>query len=262
MLSAASPILRSRPSWLKAAQRPLSSGVPTENSDKLAGEDEGRKRVPKPTPHAAATILQSACLRTTATPRPQPTLFHLAGLEAKPLWSAQNARASGGFDDGSAPPEDSTAATNENTPANLAFPWLSELGRPENIDAMTSEYEALVADGVPSDYSTKDSSREGGEHKMHKGNCVPLSTAATMLSFSVNEAAQDVFDIRVSAHLYHTDMLITNPFQVTGHGIRTSAKASLSRSSKSGARRLLGFSKRSLLPILRSCAWFAVRFIL
>jgi hypothetical protein len=193
MLSAASPILRPKPSWLKAVQRPLSSGSPPENSDKLAGEDEGRKRVPKPTPHAAATILQSACLRTTATPRPQPTLFHLAGLEARPLWSAQNARASGGFDDGSAPPDDSTA-TNEKTPASLAFPWLSELARPENVEAMTSEYEALVADGVPSDYSTKDSSREGGEHKMHKGK---RGCGVQQLECSRSEATHPYFAIQL-----------------------------------------------------------------
>jgi len=111
--------------------------------------------------------LQSAILRTTATPRPQPTLFYLPGLEARPLWSAPNARASGGYDDGTTTdvPEAATAPA----PASVAFPWLAELGRAENVAAMASEYEGLVASGVPSDYSTKDSTREGGEHKMHKG---------------------------------------------------------------------------------------------
>eukprot|EP00614_Pseudopedinella_elastica_P018897 CAMPEP_0172646352 /NCGR_PEP_ID=MMETSP1068-20121228/240198_1 /TAXON_ID=35684 /ORGANISM="Pseudopedinella elastica, Strain CCMP716" /LENGTH=124 /DNA_ID=CAMNT_0013460609 /DNA_START=491 /DNA_END=865 /DNA_ORIENTATION=- len=35
---------------------------------------------------------------------------------------------------------------------------------------MTREYKALLAAGTASDYSTKDKSREGGEHKMHTGD--------------------------------------------------------------------------------------------
>ena len=34
---------------------------------------------------------------------------------------------------------------------------------------MRREHANVLASGVPSDYSTKDGTREGGEHKMHNG---------------------------------------------------------------------------------------------
>jgi hypothetical protein len=39
----------------------------------------------------------------------------------------------------------------------------------ETVAALRREYEALLRNGIDSDYSTKDPNRAGGEHKMHSG---------------------------------------------------------------------------------------------
>ena len=102
-----------------------------------------RPAVPRPG-QPSATILQSAVCRTTGIPRPCPSLFYFPGLHSRPVWSRADAL--------------------------KAFPWLNEMEKEENVAALRREYEALVQNGIESDYSTKDLNRAGGEHKMHSGN--------------------------------------------------------------------------------------------
>ena len=113
------------------------------------------RRLRPSAPPVEAAIFQSAVCRTTAVPRPSPSLFYFPGLRAASLWSrAEELRPA------EVPPK---------ACADEALPWLQELEKPENVESMRREFEALRAANVESDYSTKDASREGGEHKMHHG---------------------------------------------------------------------------------------------
>ena len=98
---------------------------------------------------AKAMIFQTGVLRTQALPhRPCPTLFFFPGLRSMPVWDA----------------EDEALATDKR------FRWLQDIQQPEVIAALSREHAALVRAGVPSDYSTRDGTRETGEHKMHSGD--------------------------------------------------------------------------------------------
>lgn len=91
-----------------------------------------------------ATIVKSAVCRTSLRHRPCPTLFYFPGLEARPVWDHAEARA--------------------------RFPWMETMEDPEALEAMREEFRALRQSGIASDYSTADSTREQGEHKLHDGD--------------------------------------------------------------------------------------------
>jgi aspartate beta-hydroxylase len=87
----------------------------------------------------AATIVQSAMCRTTSSTiaRPRPTLFFFPGLTARPRWDAAK------------------------------VPWYDHLRAA--APSMAAEYVAM-ASSQPSDYTTADGTRDGGEHKLHSGS--------------------------------------------------------------------------------------------
>jgi hypothetical protein len=93
-----------------------------------------------------ANIFKTGVLRTKALPyRPCPTLFFFPGLTSTPIWDVAEAE-------------------------EKIFGWLRDIRQPEVVATMRAEHEAQVKSSIPSDYSIKDDSREGGEHKMHKGD--------------------------------------------------------------------------------------------
>lgn len=93
---------------------------------------------------AKAMIFQTGVLRTQALPhRPSPTLFFFPGLQSMPVW--------------------------DYALCEKRFPWFPIIQQPDVVAKLREEHDELVR-VVPNDYSTRDESRDGGEHKMHTGD--------------------------------------------------------------------------------------------